>query len=88
MDPNNVPTTFLQSFDTTFGSLLNFLHIQICSGSFNITDREKSEWKQQLRNDINGASEQFIDDFIHILQKTQNNSYAHGILYDNLVSKI
>lgn len=44
--------------------------------------------KQQIRNDVNGASERFIDDFIFIFEKMENNGFVHNILANIFVGEI
>lgn len=60
----------------------------MCSGSEKFTDEMRIELKQQLRDDINGAGEQFIDDFIFIREKVQDNNFARVALCDSLVNEI
>lgn len=56
-------------------------------GSANFSEEEKNEWKQEIRKEINGASDQFIDDF-YLIYKTHNNQFIKRVLDSCLVSKI
>lgn len=53
----------------------------MCSGSNNAADNSsKSEMKQIVRDHVKGASEQFIDDFVFIDKRMQNNSESRMFL--------
>lgn len=66
-----------------------FARFQVCSGSESSTDTSfETEMKQRIRDEVPGASDQFIDDFAFILTKIQNNSVIYHLLSEEFVSRI
>lgn len=51
--------------------------------SVNLTDEMKNELTKDIRNEVNGGSEQFVDDFVSIYEKLQNNTFARDAVSKN-----
>lgn len=59
----------------------------MCSGSPTGSDISfEAKMKQKIRDEVTGASEQFIDDFVFILKKIQNRSDVKVAQHERFVS--
>ena len=51
-------------------------NIQVRLESNELTDEKINELRGRIRDKINGVGDQFVADFINILEKYRNNSYV------------
>lgn len=59
----------------------------MCSGSDNAIDETSNELRQQIRDKLYGASEQFVDDLVFIYEKTENDIVVKEMLNEYFVSE-
>lgn len=91
-DPLNLcypPLNFLMSQPMLIVLSINSTFtFQMCSGSKNATENSSQiDMKQKIRDEITGASEKLVDDFVFSFEKLQHDGNFRGLL-NHIVSEI